>query len=212
MTRSRLYHALLAMTLLVACVWPHRAHAEIGQLQYCSYLAPICDAIFRPGTSQDQVTLGLSWSEFIAKDRELRAQGWRLRQMHTHVYTCNGRTEAINFHAHWRRDYAQEYAVYYWKAADFYNKNNEMQSQGWHLTMMDGFEEGGQIYYHAAWRPSTASQYDFYGWSWTDFVNKVQTLHSQGWTLHVLDTHRMPDDSVRYNASWRPGSDTWVLG
>jgi hypothetical protein len=213
MKRSRLSHALLAVTLLAASVWSIDAHAEdVGTVQQCLYAGPIYDAIFRTGTSQDQATLGLSWSQFIAKDRELRPLGWRLRQMHTRVYSCNGRIENTTFDAHWRRDYAQEYAVYYWKAADFYAKNNELRAQGWRLTMMDGFESGGQIYYHAAWRPSTASQVDVYGWSWTDFVNKAQTLYSQGWTLHVLDTHEMPDHSVRYNASWRPGTDSWILG
>ena len=88
-----------------------------------------------------------------------------------------------------------------------------MRSQGWRLTLIDGFVSGNDTLFNAVWRKSTADQIDIYGWGFNDFVNKAQQLESQGYRFHLIDSYELPDHSRRYNASWRRGgsNDLWIL-
>ena len=188
--------------------------ADTEIITHCDFVSPTYQAVWRPGTTEETLLVEASWDEFLAKDQDLRPQGWRLHQIHTNVYNCKGRIR-WTFDVLWRLEgNIDEFGIFAWKWNDFINKNNEMRSQGWLMTLIDGFVSGNDTLFNAVWRRSTVDQIDIYGWSFNDFDNKTRELSSQGWRFHLIDSYQLSDGSRRYNASWRRGSvgEYWILG
>ena len=186
---------------------------EVGTIRQCLFSSPTYEAVWHPGSKSETLALNLTPSDFVAKDRALRAQGWKLRQLHTINNSCDG-VDSLSTDALWVLDPSVSEAwVYAWSYADFNKKYQEMLAQGWRVTLFDSFTMNNGVHYSAVWRPSSADQVDIYSWSSADFVNKLQSLYSQGWGLTFLGAHMLPDGTPRYNASWRRNiSDTWVAG
>ena len=53
------------------------------------FVEPTYQAVWRLGSRNETLLVEASWDQFLAKDRQLRPQGWRLHQIHTNV-ACNG--------------------------------------------------------------------------------------------------------------------------
>jgi hypothetical protein len=182
----------------------------IGTVQQCLFAGPVYDVVWRPGTAQETVTLDLTYAQLLARTSELQGQGWAVRQMHTRVYVCGKQAPDVRFDVHWRKENVAETWVYYYTFNDFWARNLSLRSQGWRLTMVDSFVVNGVLYYNALWRPGTYSQADVAGWAYADFVAEAQSRSRNGWRIAVFDTVELADGSIRYNASWRTGSD-WAV-
>jgi hypothetical protein len=98
--------ALIALASLALAV-PTAARADdIGSTTDCLFTARY-DITWRPGASAVTVTLGTPSSQIVAKDAAMRAQGWRVDQIHTYVETCANDT-TVSYDVQWRQTSAPE--------------------------------------------------------------------------------------------------------
>jgi Bacterial tandem repeat domain 1 len=206
---------LLVATMLWAV--EIRSMADVEVSKRCLTVTPTYQAVWRPGTTNETLIVGESWDSFIAKDRELRPQGWRLHQINTNVlHDCYGKETGWTFDVLWRLEgNIEEFAVFAWKLSDFVSLNKDMREQGYRMTLIDSFVSRNETLFNVVWRRSSANQIDIYGSSFNDFVNKTNALGKQGgWFFHLIDAYRLPDGSPRYNASWRRGNvgEIWIIG
>jgi hypothetical protein len=203
--------AILAL-LVIGLAGPTAASAEdTGQNTQCLFAAARYDITWRPGSAEDTVTLAVRSSQVIAKDNEMRAQGWRLLQIHARPFHCPNNPTSVTYDLVWRRNYAPEHVIYGWSPAAAAAKNDELAAQGWRLTVVDAFVVDGNVYYNAAWRQSNEGQYDYFGLTYDAALSQFQQFRNWGWAVHLIDSYQLTDGSVRYNISFRPGASNVAI-
>ena len=199
---------VLAATVAVSCLVPVGIAVADGTeaSPKCLIAAPQYDAIWRRGTGDQVLEMGLPWSRFLAKDDELRAAGWRLQDIDAEIQpTCEG-TGQVGFTAVWTfAPQIEEARVFGWGDLDFAWENFQMNQDGWRLHLVDTYRVGSQVLYNGVWRRGDHQQDDLLGWNWNDFTAEANRRLSEGWRIRAFDVYLDRSRQYVFNSSWVRG-------
>jgi Bacterial tandem repeat domain 1 len=102
---------------------------------------------------------------------------------------------------------------YLWAGVDWANFNakwNELSGQGFRLSRITTFLDGGQRRYTGVWRAGSGGHYLWAGVDWANFTGKFNELSGQG--LRLVDIKPYVDGhDVKWIGVWREGTDGHYL-
>jgi hypothetical protein len=168
------------------------------------------NAVWRRGTLNEKVLIGITSEQFLADYYKFHFQGWRLYILQSYVL-ANG---DVRYNAVWRpgpldEAVSTESLLPNATRDQFLAKNAAVSAQGgWNLYILQSYVlADGEKRYNAVWRGGTTYEHRaVYGSTYSDYRAKYDKLFPEGWRLYILNAYVLPSGGVRYDAVWRLGT------
>jgi hypothetical protein len=172
--------------------WKINTHLTVTKRLY--------DAVWRPSSSGEVQWYGMSYSDFHAKNVDLRNKGMRVHLLNTYFEQGTRRYDAV-----WRpMTVTGEYELYNVDYATFQAEYNTLWKQNYRIALLNTYVVNGATRYDAIWRPGSNGEIQLYGLSSADFKTQYTTQLGKGLHLYLFNTYEL--GGRRYDAVWRPGS------
>lgn len=135
-------------------------------------------------TNEWKIQYNLTASEVGLQVDNLGAQGWSLSKIN--AVKTGSQTQFTCF---WKKNMGIGWYLYFgFTAADLQAKTNQLASQAFRMTWIEGYNEGNQIRYAAIWESGVANPVEVYwGLSRAQLQSKVSELTPYGYQMKQVD-------------------------
>jgi hypothetical protein len=149
------------------------------------------NAVWDKTTDDRPAVYGWARSDFDKRSKDLKAQGYRLRDINAYVLPGD---QGERFNAVWEKTTVDRPAVWGWARADFDRRVDELNAQGYRLRVVNAFVlRGGQgERFNAVWEKTTADRPAVYDWGRGDFDKRQADRQAQGYRLAQINAFVLP--------------------
>ena len=140
---------------------------------------------------------GMTAAEYQNKFNTYKNQGYRLTQIDGYAV---GNTAF--FAAIWKKANGPAYFSHHnMTAADYQNKFNDYNKQGYRLVQVDGYAVGNTVYYAGIWEKVAGDYKAHHGMTAADYQQKFETYKAQGYHVSWISGYGV-GGAAQYAAIW----------
>ncbi|MFQ1700997.1 S8 family peptidase [Loktanella agnita] len=161
--------------------------------------------VWRAGNDKHYLWVNASWSNFLAKWKQLAPKGLRLTD-----FEISKRGSGYVYSGVWRQGNDPYYLWVNATWSSFVGKWQQLAQQGLRLIDIEIKEIGGQQRYSGVWRGGRDPYYLWVNASWSSFVSKWQQLSALNMRLVDIEIRKIGND-YRYTGVWRQGTGAHYL-
>jgi Bacterial tandem repeat domain 1 len=155
------------------------------------------DVQWRQTWAPEDVLYWLSLNTFLAKQKELIPQGWRLSTMDAFVFDGT-----VYYNAVWHQGTWGQYDYLGLSPSDITSQFLYFNSYGWSASVLDTYRlSDGSVHYNVSWRQLGSGGMYFLATP-TQFADKDAELHAQGFNVTTMSI--TGGTSPLYSVSWLP--------